>query len=77
MAMTIDTRRRASSKFKRAESLEYRLIFICAFAAFLVATTIERLLPTAWLRRERGPRKSILENSKAAANTIAAYAFMG
>ncbi|MFN0218724.1 MAG: hypothetical protein ACKVP4_07935 [Hyphomicrobium sp.] len=76
MAHTIDTRRRSLSKFKRAESLEFRLIFIAAFAVFLVTATLERLLLLSWLRGE-GSRKSILEQAKESANTCAAYAFMG
>ncbi|MGQ0455668.1 MAG: hypothetical protein ACT4OU_01265 [Hyphomicrobium sp.] len=76
MALTLDNRRRTHSKFKRAESLEFRLIFIAAFAMFLVTVTVERVLRLSWLRRER-PNNSILEQAKQAANTCAAYAFMG
>lgn len=79
MALTIDNRRRSQSKFKRTESIEFRLIFIAAFAVFLVAATVERILPMRWLRKraDRSPRKSIFEQAKEAANTCAAYAFMG
>lgn len=79
MALTIDNRRRSQSKFKRTESIEFRLIFIAAFAVFLVTATVERILPVHWLRKraDRSPRKSIFEQAKEAANTCAAYAFMG
>jgi hypothetical protein len=76
MAHTVDAHRRSLSKFKRAESLEFRLIFVAAFVVFLVAAIVERLLPITWLRRER-PKKSIIQQAKDAANTCAAYAFMG
>jgi hypothetical protein len=77
MATTIDERRRASSKFKRTASFEFRLIYVAAFAMFLVAGIVERLLPVAWLRRDVRARRSIIEQAKQAANTCAAYAFMG
>ncbi len=76
MAFTMDTRTRSLSKFKRTESLEFRLIFVAAFAVFLVAATVERLLPLSWFTRGAA-RKSIVEQAKEAANTCAAYAFMG
>jgi hypothetical protein len=79
MAVTADSRRRSFSKFKRAESLEFKLIYMAAFAVFLVAATVERIVPLRrlMLGSEAGTRKSILEQAKDAANTCAAYAFMG
>ncbi len=79
MAATVDSKRRSLSKFKRAESLEFRLIYIAAFVVFLIAATVERIVP---LRRllsggAAGARKSILKQAKDAANTCAAYSFMG
>jgi hypothetical protein len=79
MAVTTHSSRRSLSKFKRAESLEFRLIYIAAFVVFLIAATVERIVP---LRRllsgaTAGARKSILEQAKDAANTCAAYSFMG
>ncbi len=76
MAVTIDSGTRSPSKFKRTESLEFRLIFAAAFAIFLVAALAERLLPHRWLHQSAA-RKSVLEQAKEAANTCAAYAFMG
>ncbi len=76
MAFTMDARPRSLSKFKRTESLEFRLIFVAAFAVFLVTATVERLLPLSWFKRGAA-RKSIVEQAKEAANTCAAYAFMG
>ncbi len=76
MAFTMDNRPKSLSKFKRTESLEFRLIFAAAFAVFLVAATVERLLPLGWFKRGQS-RKSIIEQAKEAANTCAAYAFMG
>lgn len=76
MAFTMDSRPKTLSKFKRAESLEFRLIFIAAFAVFLVTATVERLLPITWFKAGR-KRQSIIEQAKEAANTCAAYAFMG
>ena len=79
MAYVTDQRQRSFSKFKRAESMEYRAIFIAAFGVFLVAAIAERLLPTRWFARTAGAgrRKTILEQAKDAAKTCAAYAFMG
>lgn len=77
MATTFNSSRRSLSKIKRAESIEFRLIFIAAFAVFLVAATVERLLPTSWFKRNASRRESIFKQAKDAANTCAAYAFMG
>ncbi len=79
MAVTADSKRRSLSKFKRAESLEFRLIFVAAFAVFLFAATVERLIPIRRLLRggEASAHQSLFEQAKAAANTCAAYAFMG
>lgn len=79
MAFTMDSRPKAPSKFKRAESIEFRMIFMAAFAVFLVAAIVERLFPAGWFRRgqDGAPRKPILEQAKGAATTCAAYAFMG
>lgn len=76
MAVTIDSGTRSPSKFKRTESVEFRLIFAASFAIFLVAALVERLLPHRWLNRTVA-RKPVLEQAKEAANTCAAYAFMG
>lgn len=76
MAFTMDNRPKSLSKFKRTESVEFRLIFAAAFAVFLIAATVERMLPLGWLKRGQS-RKSIIEQAKEAANTCAAYAFMG
>jgi hypothetical protein len=71
--------RRSASKFKRAESIEFRLIFAAAFVVFLVAAIGERMLPTRWIRDASAAdkRPTIVAQAKAAANTCAAYAFMG
>jgi hypothetical protein len=79
MALTMDQRRKTHSKFKRTESIEFRLIFAAAFVVFLAAAIVERLVPRRFFARVRpaGERKSIFEQAKGAANTCAAYAFMG
>lgn len=79
IAMTAANTRRSSSKFKRTESIEFRLIFAAAFVVFLFAAVGERLLPGRWLNSANAsePRPTIISQAKAAANTCAAYAFMG
>ena len=79
MAVTADSKRRSLSKFKRAESLEFRLIFMAAFVVFLFTATVERLLPIRKLLHgtDVSAHQSLFEQAKAAANTCAAYAFMG
>jgi hypothetical protein len=74
-----ETRSRSLTRYRRTETIEFRIIFWAAFSAFFVAALIERLLPTQWVRRADGdqPRRSVVSQARHAANTCAAYALMG
>lgn len=63
----------------RDETIDFRLIFTAIFLVFLVVTTVARLLPRQWRldRGAAGPRRSIIGEARAAANTFAPFAFMG
>ena len=67
------------ARHRRAESLEYRLIFSAAFGVFLVTSALERVSPYRLLARkdEAAVGKSVFEQAREAANISVGYAFMG
>lgn len=70
---------RQSSKPKKHEAIEFRLIFAAAFAVFLLASIVERALPHKWAQRAGSGEvsKSVFEQAREAAHISVAYAFMG
>lgn len=78
MATMTDTRGRAQ-RDRRADALDFRLIYLTAFVVMVVAAAIERALPWNLLERgeRRSSRKSVLGQAREAANTCATYALMG
>ena len=79
MDMTAGRAYGAPSKFKRAESIEFRLIFLAAFAVFFAAAVVERVIPLRRILQGANYQSpgSVVAQAKQAANTCAAYAFMG
>ncbi len=76
---TDDTRSKSLTRYRRTETIEFRVIFWAAFAAFFVAALVERILPAHWVHHADGdqPRRSVVTQARHAANTCAAYALMG
>ena len=74
-----ETRSRSLARYRRTETIEFRIIFWAAFSAFFVAALLERALPTHWLHRADSDqaRRSVVAQARHAANTCAAYALMG
>lgn len=70
---------RVTSKPKKKEAIEFRLIYSIAFAVFLFTSVIERAMPHKWAQRpgDSEVRKSVFEQAREAAHISAAYAFMG
>jgi hypothetical protein len=70
---------RVTSKPKKSDAIEFRLIYSIAFAVFLLTSVIERAMPHKWAQRpgESEVRKSVFEQAREAAHISAAYAFMG
>lgn len=68
-----------SVRHRRADALDFRLIYLTAFAVMLVAAMLERLWPRSLAGREAGhaARKSPVAQAREAANTCATYALMG
>lgn len=69
----------ASSRPRRGEVGEFRLIFMVSFAIFLMVAVIERVLPSSWRSHAFGPDSgmSIFGEARAAARTFVPFAFMG
>jgi hypothetical protein len=72
-------RRTSSSRNRKTDNIEYRVIFAGAFAVFFVAAVFERALPTKWATAHGNAavKKPIVEQAKEAASISAGYAFMG
>ena len=70
---------RVSSKPKKHDAIEFRLIYTLAFGVFLLTSVIERAMPHKWAQRagDNEIRKSVFEQAREAAHISAAYAFMG
>jgi len=71
-------RSRGLNRYKRKDSLEFRVILWASFAAFFVAALLERVLPSHWVHHADGEQpRSVVAQAWHAANTCAAYALMG
>lgn len=70
---------RVTTKPKKHDAIEFRLIYTIAFAVFLLTSVIERAMPHKWAQRagDNEIRKSVFEQAREAAHISAAYAFMG
>ena len=67
----------AARRTDMADAIQYRVIYAVCFAVFLVAASIERLMPWTWhAHRSASRRPSILEQAGEAAGTCTTYAFM-
>lgn len=62
-----------------AEAKQFRLIFMASFLIFLMVVIVARCLPPRWRPFPPGPagHRPILEEARAAANTVLPFAFMG
>jgi hypothetical protein len=69
----------ASSRPRRGEASEFRLIFMVSFAIFLLVAMVERVLPSSWRSQVGAPDggKSVIGEARAAARTFVPLAFMG
>ncbi|MDX2308644.1 MAG: hypothetical protein NW216_10430 [Hyphomicrobium sp.] len=68
------------SAAKQRQGLEFKLIYLVAFAVFLLTAAFERVVPMK--SRSEGAangvaKKSVLQEAREAASISAAYAFMG
>jgi hypothetical protein len=66
-----------SARHRRSDALDFRLIYLTAFAVMLVAAVLERVLPWNLLAGGQAGQKSALAQAREAANTCATYALMG
>jgi hypothetical protein len=64
----------AASRDRRGEQLEYRLIVALTFPVFLGVAMVESILRLG--RPASGPRRSLIEEARTAANTTIPFAFM-
>jgi hypothetical protein len=64
------------TRHRKNEAREFRLIFAVCFAVFLVAALVARLL-APFGARAAGPRRSIIDEARTAAQTSLPFAFMG
>ena len=74
MARESDAVERLSLNNDWVEKMQFGLIFSVLFCAFLVSTTISRLMPWHWNTLER---QSIFTTASEAAGTASTFAFMG
>jgi hypothetical protein len=76
---TQDTCSRSLARYRRKETIEFRVIFMAAFSAFFVAALVERIMPKNWQHHVDGEEThhSVVAQARHAANTCAAYALMG
>ena len=63
-----------ASRDRRGEQLEYRLIVAMTFPVFLGVALIRSILRIG--RPASGPRRSLIEEARIAANTTIPFAFM-
>lgn len=75
-----DVLRPSISSLRLRESMrwEYRVLFILAFAWFLLVAAVTRVLPRAWRPHLPGvePNRSIFGEAWAVAGTLVPFAFM-
>jgi hypothetical protein len=64
----------AASRARRGEQLEYRLIVAMTFPVFLAVAMVKSVLRIG--RPASGPRRSLIEEARTAANTTIPFAFM-
>ena len=64
----------ADRKRHRDDAFAYRALFVVSFALFLPALALRRALPGA---RTGLVRRSLIEETRVAASTVSACAFMG
>ncbi len=63
-----------ASRDRRGEQLEYRLIVAMTFPVFLAVAIVKSILRIG--RPASGPRRSLIEEARTAANTTIPFAFM-
>jgi hypothetical protein len=63
----------------RKDTLGFKMIYAAAFAVFLVAAILDRLIPLRWIMGATGSEKylAILSEAQSAAKTYTPFAFMG
>ena len=69
----------SSSKRRKPDEIEFRLIFMVSFVFFLIAAALTRCLPRKWRLIPPGPdgKRSIIREAKIAAGSTIPFAFMG
>lgn len=72
MAIGFDDMDGSTSQKSGREALEYRLIYVVGFSAFLAAALIRRLLPWTWGRSD----SSVLAEARIRADGTIPFAFM-
>ncbi len=78
MAMEVHGNRPGGFAQRHGETIEYRAIYVVAFAFFLVAATSHRLIPSRWRPNldPSGRSRSIIAEARAAAGNSVPFAFM-
>lgn len=78
MAMEVHGSRPGGFAQRHGETIEYRAIYVVAFAFFLVAATAHRLIPSRWRPNldPSGRSRSIIAEARAAAGNSVPFAFM-
>lgn len=66
----------STSRLRREEALDFRLIFAASFVVCLVAALAGRLLPVDRKLPDGVERRSIIGEARAGASTCVAFAFM-
>lgn len=66
----------STSRLRREEALDFRLIFAASFIVCLMAALVGRLLPFGRAAPSGMPRRSIIGEARAGAGTCVAFAFM-
>ncbi len=77
MAVISSDRYSARDRGARKNGIEFHLILLVTFTFFLLAGTIERLLPWRWMGNRVALRPSLLQQAWEQASTCTTYAFMG
>ena len=77
MAVISTERYSARDRSARKNGIEFHFILLVTFTFFLLAGTIERLLPWRWMRNRVERRPSLLHQAWEQASTCTTYAFMG
>jgi hypothetical protein len=78
MAMELHGSRQGGFTQRHGDAIEYRAIYVVAFAFFLMAATAHRLIPARWRPNldPSGHSRSIITEARVAAANSVPFAFM-